>query len=333
MMLLAIWMAVPVDGAVQGPWRALLETRPNRVVLAHQGGTTRTFPLPNGRPSHIAFAQDGTLWVFDAARRVLERWDLQGNRLVSRSLPEGLGVIREMVPYAGGTALMDAAGNLVLVEGNAVEQMTLPGLTIPRDLLAVGSEWWVLDRTSSGFLGMKMRLVRFDLHGRFLNAVDLPSGVVVGVDMQHNPADSTLLILDAARPVVVTVHAYQGTLLAEDSLGVGGNVALLPAWRGTPWVVSLGAPEGVLPLDSLSVIRQEYLPVREGAFRYTVRRGVLEFQAPSGRVQVLDVLGRTVVRRTVGVPASFRVRLVPGHYWLLWEPGDGTARKFRVVIP
>ncbi len=333
MIWLAIWMAVPVDGAVQGFWRALLEAQPNRVVLTHQGGTTRTFALPAGRPTHLAFVPDGTLWILDAARRVLERWDPQGNLLESRPLPAGLGVVREMVYYPGGLALLDAAGALVLLEGNVVERIPLPGLTIPLDLLAVGQEWWVLDRTSSGFFGMKMRLVRFDLHGGLMDVMDLPSGVVVGVDMLYRPSDSSLMVLDAARPVVVTVHAYQGTLLAEDSLGVGGNVSLLPAWRGTPWVVSLGAPEGVLPLDSIAVVHQEHIPATGGAFRYAVRPGVLEIQAPAGRIQILDVLGRVTVGRTVASRASLRIRLVSGHYWLLWEPVGGPTRKFRVVIP
>ncbi len=323
---LVLLAGIPVDGGVEAGIRAVLEVRPNRVVVIPEAGEGWAFPLPPGNPTHLALS-GGRVWVVDPARGVLEAYDLNGNRWRSKPLPPGIRV-REMTPVLERVVLLGDRG---IYWGGYGDSLVLGDLEEPRDLLWVNGEWWVIHRTFGAF-SARMWLHVYDENGTLLRAVLLPPEVVVGVDMQYDPQDSVLTLLDAARLEIFYIHAYTGALLARDSLGVGGNVRLLPSWRGTRWVISLGASRGIFPLDSVVVQREEFPHAPPEALRYTLRPRMLEVSVPSGEVRVVDLLGREVTRHAFRQPARVAIPLRPGHYWLFWTIGT-RVHRVRVVMP
>jgi len=339
--MMALWFAgllasVILDGGVQGTHRVLLMSHPNHVQVETENGSSWFFALPEGRPTHLALTP-GRVWVLDAARRVVEGYDLQGGLQVRYALPEDLGPIRELTVWMNHPVVLDAQGTLAIVDRPAwTERLALPGLVHPTDLQFVNGEWWVLDRAPSGLLGYRMWLRVYDLHGRLLRSVRLPAELTLGVDLQVDPLTGTLRVLDAAQPRIWKVDPQTGTLLGADTLLSGGNIALLDTWNGALWVITLGTTSGVDPVQGIGVAAGQepaapHTPT--ASLQLSVQMRTLHLRAPGGTADVLDALGRRVARVTFSGASSRTLRLHTGFYWVVWTSPEGTALRKRVVIP
>ena len=338
--MMALWFAgllasVVLDGDVQGAQRFLLLSHPNQVLVETENGASWRFDLPEGRPTHLV-AYPGGLWILDAARRVVEGYDLQGNLQVAYSLPEGLGRVRELTLWMDQPVVLDDRGYLgILNRPDWTEVLPLSGVVHAVDLQFINGSWWVLDRAPSGMLGMRMWLRTYDLHGHPQQSLRLPADITLGVDMALDPQTGNLRVLDAAKPRIWIVDPQTGTLVGTDTLLSGGNIALLSTWNGTLWVVTLGTSTGVVPVGGIGVAasQEPFRMTSPVTLQLHVQPHALGIRAPRGTVRILDVLGRTVSRVRV---AQDRLRMLPmrtGLYWVIWTSPEGITLRKRVVIP